>query len=188
MKTIAFVTRIHPKRPNMLKKCIESIKAQTSDDYIHILFRDDKSKEGYGVFNADKSLMKIKNIDARYVMVLDDDDMFVYPDFVKEFKSIVDRSNVDIMFFKGKIGGGVFPPPDVWEKAPVKCRIGSFNFAVRLDIWIKYIHTWNPIKGCADYRFIAHCYDNTEKHFWFDRVVVKTQKKPGGGKGEHEHA
>ncbi len=189
MKTIAFVTRVHPRRPNMLKKCMESVKAQTSDDYIHVLFRDDKSKEGYGVYNADKSLMKIKNIDARYAMVLDDDDMLVYPDFVKEFKSIVGKSNVDIVFFKGMIDGGIFPPPDVWGKAPAHCKIGSFNFAVRLDIWMKYIHTWNPIsgKGCADYWFIAHCYDKTERYFWLDRVVARTQKRPGHGKGEHEH-
>lgn len=187
MKTIAFITRVHPKRPNMLKKCIESIKAQTSDDYIHIIFRDDESKEGYGVSNADKSLMKIKGIDARYVMVLDDDDMLAYPDFVKEFKTIVDKSAVDIVFFKGEIDGRAIPRSDVWEKAPVICKIGSFNFAVGLGIWMKYIHAWNPIKGCADYRFIAHCYDNTEKHFWFDRVVAKTQKKPGRGKGEHNH-
>jgi len=172
----------------MLKKCMESIKAQTSDDYIHILSRDDKSRGGYGIDNADKSLMKIKSIDARYAMVLDDDDMLVYPDFVKEFKSIVDKSDIDVVFFKGEINGWTVPPPDVWGKAPVYCKIASFNFAVRVNIWMKYIHTWNPIKGCADYWFISHCYNKTEKHIWFDHIVARTQKSPGGGVGEHEHA
>lgn len=186
MKTIAFITRVHPKRPIMLKECMRSIKTQTSDDYIHILSRDDKSTEGYGIDNADKSLMKIKGIHARYVMVLDDDDMLVYPGFVKEFNSIVDKNDIDIVFFKGEIGGLVVPPPDVWEQAPVHCKIGSFNFAVRLDIWMRYIHTWNPI-GFSDYGFISHCYDKTEKHFWFDRVVARTQKSAGMGAGEHGH-
>jgi len=169
----------------MLKKCVESVKAQTSDDHIHVLFRDDKSKEGYGVYKADKSLMKIEDVDACYVMILDDDDMLIYPDFVKEFKAIVDKSDIDIVFFKGKINGETFPPPDLWGKTPVNCKIGSFNFAVRRDIWMKYIHAWNPeIDGCADYWFIARCYNKTEGHFWFDRVVAQTQKGPGRGRAE----
>lgn len=92
MKTIAFITRVHPKRQNMLKQCIESIKVQTSDDYIHILHRHDRTKNGYGLFSANHSLAKIATIDARYIMVLDDDDILIDPDFVEVFakgKSVV---------------------------------------------------------------------------------------------------
>ncbi|GAG76015.1 unnamed protein product, partial [marine sediment metagenome] len=70
MKTIAFITRVHPKRPGMLKICIESVKAQTSDDYIHILHRDDKTENGYGLFLANQSFVKVSPINARYAMVL----------------------------------------------------------------------------------------------------------------------
>ena len=77
MKAIAFITRVHPRRNRMLKLCIQSIKAQINDDYIHILNRDDKSIKGYGTYLANKSFAKIKPIDAKYVMVLDDDDMLI---------------------------------------------------------------------------------------------------------------
>jgi len=103
MKTIAFITRVHPKRPGMLEVCIDSVKAQTSDDYIHILHKDDKTKNGYGMFLANQSLAKVSSINARYVMALDDDDMLIDPNFVKTFKEIVNKDNPEIVFFKGNI-------------------------------------------------------------------------------------
>jgi len=46
MKTICFVTRCHPKRPNMRKICVESVQKQSCDDYQHLLFHDDKLMMG----------------------------------------------------------------------------------------------------------------------------------------------
>ena len=37
MKIIAFITRVKPRRFKMLMVCTNSIKRQTSDDYIHII-------------------------------------------------------------------------------------------------------------------------------------------------------
>lgn len=184
MKTIAFVTRVHPKRPNMLKVCIDSIKKQTDDDYIHIIHRDDKTKNGYGRLLANQSFAKVSPIDAQYVMAIDDDDMIVDPDFVKVFKKIVDDDNPEIVFFRATIAGRVYPLPGYWEKPPRRKRIGGSCFAVRLDIWKKYIHKFG-VKSAGDYHFISECYRNTKKHVWLDRIVAKTQKKAGGGKGEH---
>jgi len=104
MKTIAFITRIHPKRPGMLKVCIDSVKTQTDDDYIHILHRDDNTESGHGLHLANQSFVKVPPINAQYVMVLDDDDMLIDPDFVKLFKEIVNKHKLEIVFFKGKIG------------------------------------------------------------------------------------
>ena len=187
MKTIAFVTRVHPKRPNMLKVCVDSIKSQTSDDYIHILHRDDKTKDGYGLHLANQSFAKISPIDARYVMVLDDDDKLIDPNFVKVFGKIINKDNPEIVFFKGKIvGKKTYPKEQHWGGRPRRRFIASFCFAVRLDIWEKYIHKWGN-KHCGDYFFISACYKNTKKHFWFDRRVAQTQKRAGHCKGEHEH-
>jgi glycosyltransferase involved in cell wall biosynthesis len=187
MKTIAFITRVHPQRPVMLKVCIESIKAQTSDDYIHILSRDDKTKNGYGRFLANKSFSKISPINARYVMAIDDDDMIIDPDFVKIVREIVNKNNPEIIFFKNIISGHVYPWPGFWKKPPVLARIGGSCFAIRLDIWEKYIHEFGK-KSCGDFSFISICYKNTKNHFWLDRIVAKTQRKAGFGQGEDEHA
>jgi len=187
MKTIAFVTRIHPKRPGMLKICIDSVKAQTDDDYIHILHRDDKTEFGYGRPRADQSLVRVSPIKARYVMILDDDDMLIDPNFVKVFKEIVNKDNLEIVFFKGCIiGKGTYPKDQFWQKAPSRRRIGSFCFAVRLDIWKKYIHEFGT-DWLGDWKFISTCYENTKNHYWLNRVIAKTQKRMGDGLGEGEH-
>ena len=187
MKTIAFVTRVHPLRPTMLKVCIDSIKAQTNDDYIHILNRNDKTKNGYDRFMANKSFAKISPINAHYVMVLDDDDMLIDPNFVSIFKEIVKENSPEIVFLKGYISHRIYPSPIFWGKAPVHAQIGSFCYVTRIDIWEKYIHEFGT-PTCGDFHFISACYKNTKNHFWLDRVVAKTQKKAGHGKGESGHA
>lgn len=190
MKTIAFITRVHPKRPKMLEVCVNSVKAQTDDDYIHILHRDDNTENGYGIIMANQSFVRVPPIDARYVMILDDDDMLIDSDFVKIFKGIISKDNPEIVFFKGLISGkeGSYPKGEIWGRAPLRNRMAGFCFAVRLDIWEKHIHTFIDMRTGGDYHFISECYVNTKNHSWLDRVVVRTQKKLGKGKGEHEHA
>lgn len=174
MKTIAFITRIKPRRFRMLPVCTNSIKKQMSDDYIHIISRDDKTKYGYGMLLANQSLAKVFP-DARYVMVIDDDDMIIDSDFVKIFKEIVDDNNPEIVFFKGIVFGREIPPLDFWEKPPACNQISGSCFAVRIDIWKKYVHKYGKEK-CGDYSFISECHKNTSNHFWLNRIVFKTQK------------
>jgi len=171
----------------MLAVCVGSVKSQTDDDYIHILHRDDKTKTGYGGLLANRSFMKIKSIDARYVMILDDDDMLVDPDFVKDFKSVL-KNDTEIVFFKGSVHRhGVLPGPENWGKAPILAGISSFCLAIRTDIWMKYIHNFSWA-WCGDFHFFDACYKNTKNHVWWDRLVAKTQKGPGLWKAESEHA
>lgn len=189
MKTIAFITRVHPQRPNMLKVCIESVKLLIDDDYVHIIHRDDKTSDGYGKLLANQSFAKISPIDARYVMVLDDDDMLIDLDFVKTFREIVNNNSPEIVFFKGTISGrGIYPRSHCWGRTPVFGAIASFCFAIRLDIWKKHIHEFGKRQSGGDFEFISSCYKDTTKHIWLDRLVARTQKMPGGGLGEREHA
>ncbi|MBE3040253.1 MAG: hypothetical protein IMZ62_15765, partial [Chloroflexi bacterium] len=91
-KTICFLTRCHPQRPNMQKVCFDSVKSQTCDDYQHFLIEGAMrgAEPGYSYktsgFAPEHGLTKPWPIDARYVMVLDDDNMLVDADFVKDFK------------------------------------------------------------------------------------------------------
>jgi len=187
VKTLAIITRVHPDRPSMLKVCVESVAAQTDDDYVHILHRHDKTKRGYGRWEANKSIIAIKEIPARYAMVLDDDDMLIDPDFVKDFKAQIE-GEPEMVFFKGQIHHhGILPRPENWRKAPVLAGIGSFCLAVRTDIWMKHIHNFNW-ERCGDFHFLDACYKNAKNHVWWDRLVAKTQKGPGFGKAEREHA
>lgn len=157
----------------MLEICRNSIRKQTSDDYIHIIRRDDRTKNGYGMLLANQLLAKVFP-DAQYVMVIDDDDMIIDSDFVKIFKEIIDNNNPEIVFFKGTVFGREIPPLNLWEKRPVCNQITGSCFAIKLDIWEKYVHKYGK-ERCGDYSFISECYKNTRNHFWLDRIVFKTQ-------------
>jgi len=174
MKTIAFITRVKPRRSRMLATCTNSIKKQTSDDYVHIIYRDDRTRTCYGMLLANQSLTKVSPIDARYVMLIDDDDMIIDSDFVKKFKEIVDDNNPEIVFFKGIVFGCEIPPTAFWGKRPVCNQISGSCFVIRLDVWKKYVHAYGREK-CGDYSFISECYRNTNNHFWLDRIIFKTQ-------------
>ena len=91
-KTICFLTRCHPQRPNMQKVCFDSVKNQTCDDYQHFLIQgpmreSDGQSRGDGKFAVEHGLTKPWPIDAHYVMVLDDDNMLVDMDFVKDLRN-----------------------------------------------------------------------------------------------------
>ena len=189
MNAIAFITRVHPARERMLNLCIASVKAQINNDYIHILNRDDKTDKGYGTLNANKSFAKIKPIDARYVMVIDDDDMLIDDCFVDFISNLIKSENPEIIFFKGSVRDrGIYPRPEIWGKAPEYTKIASFCFAVRLDVWKRNIRTFGNRRFGGDFCFIESCYKNTSNHLWIDRLVARTQKGPGRGLGEREHA
>lgn len=186
---LAIITRVHPERPNMLKVCFDSVKAQTNDDYIHIFHRHDKSKEGYGKWNANKSFAQIAYIPAKYIMVLDDDDMLIDKEFVEKFSTIINQSSPEVVFFKGRVHKlGILPRPNYWKKPPVYGQIASFCFAVRRDVWFGNIKEFGKRELGGDFCFISACYKNTKNHLWWDRVVAATQKGPGRAKGERSHA
>ena len=195
IKTLAIMTRVHPQRPNMLKKCVESVQAQTSEDYTHILHYDDKTVVGYGKRSANRAFAKIKDIPAKYVMVLDDDDMLIDPEFVEDFATMIETKKIlfsripEIVFFKGIIHKlGALPRPAYWKKPPVYGQIGSFCFASRRDVWLKYITSFGMRELGGDYSYISTAYRNTKDHVWWDRIVARTQKGPGRAKGEKDHA
>jgi glycosyltransferase involved in cell wall biosynthesis len=172
----------------MLDICIASIRAQTCRDYIHIIHRDDKTAEGYGGLLANQSLAKIKFIDAHYVMVLDDDDMLIEPRFVETFKAEIVREMPEIVFFKGETAGfGTLPGPECWGRAPIYTGIASFCFAVRTDVWHKYVREFGKQRFGGDFRFIAACYRGTTTHAWLDLVVAGMQGAKAG-RGQSEEA
>ena len=193
MKTICFITRCHPKRPNMLRFCVDSVKSQSCKDYQHLLLHNDRTKEGYGVARANRALHTASPLRGEYIMVLDDDDFLVDNNFVAEFKEVVSKGKPDIVMFRGIVmGGGILPPDDIWGKPPQRAGIGSFCFAVRKDVWYKYIKFWVGSEGhtyMGDYTFINKCYHSVATIHWLDKLVTCTQRvshgagelKPRGG-------
>jgi len=188
MKTICFITRCHPARPNMQKVCFDSVKAQTCDDYQHFLIQGAMREEADGTPAVEWGLKKTWPIDARYVMVLDDDNALVYPDFVKEFKELTQKENPDIVIFRGNLKGtfGIIPSYS-WGKSPSYADIDWSCYALKKEVWDKYINVIEHETGNRnDYILISTCFQNTKSAIWFNHLVVETQKTAGSGRSETE--
>ena len=190
-KTICFLTRCHPQRPNMQKVCFDSVKNQTCDDYQHFLIQgamrevDAYSAYKNSGFAVEHGLTKPWPIEGRYVMVLDDDNMLVDPEFIEDFKALVEKENPDIVFFKGEIKGwGIYPS---WARHPVAGEIDWFCYAVKREMWQRYIAEVNarPMAS-SDWSLIDKCYRNTKSVIWFNRLVTSTQRAPGRSRPETE--
>jgi len=187
VKTICFLTRCHPARPNMQKICFDSVEAQTCDDYQHFLIQGSMRLDADGGSAVEHGLKKPWPIDARYVMVLDDDNVLTYSGFVNEFKELTEKENPDIVIFRGDIKGMRIIPSHSWGKRPTWCDIDWFCFALKREVWEKHIHTIDHKTGNRnDYILISNCFQNTGSVIWFDRLVAETQGLPGRDRGEAE--
>lgn len=188
MKTICFLTRCHPARPDMQKICFDSVKAQTCDDYQHFLIQGSMREDGNGNLAVECGLAKPWPIDAQYVMVLDDDNVLAYADFVKDFKELTQQGNPDMVISRGWIESyGICPPDAWWGRPPVHCGIDWFCYAVKWEMWNRHIRVIgsNPAVH-NDYLFAHTCFEHKKSVIWFDRIIAKTQGLPSKGKGELE--
>jgi len=183
MKALAIITRVHPNRPKMLFLCRRSVARQVSSDYEH-LFIYDNTKTGYGVGLANKSFSQSLKISSRYVMVLDDDDVLVDDNLVKDIKEIT----ADVIIFRGVVDGlpwSVLPPNHLWEK-PIECgRIASFCMAARREIWEQHKASFGKAVSGGDFQYMKSVYDCTKDIYWHDKIVARTQRV-SRGRSENE--
>jgi len=179
---LSIVTRTC-NRPNLLKICTDSVKAQTDQDLEQLFIIDEI---GRGKVWAQASLNEYKdklNINGKYVMVLDDDDFLVDLSFVEVLKNTVGCSSPDIIFFRGLLGNKLYPPDELWEKPPVHARICTFCFAVKKDFYMRFIHKWAQ-RDSGDFHFIRACFNASKNNLWINRAVAKAQKISRGVPGE----
>ena len=166
------------KRPNLLKICVDSIKAQTDQDLEQSFIVDDVGK---GKVWAQASLNLYKDqlgIQGRYVMVLDDDDYLIDPTFVEILKKVVGDSSPDIIFFRGLLGNKLYPPDEFWEKPPVHARICTFCFAVKKELYMNLIHNWAQ-SDSGDFHFIRACFNSSKSNLWINRAQKVSRGVPG---------
>ena len=81
MSFLDIVTRTY-KRPSMLAANVRSLQTQTDQDFTQAVLRD---AVGMGIAAANAQLAHYTPT-GRYVWVLDDDDICVYPSLVEDLK------------------------------------------------------------------------------------------------------
>lgn len=179
---LTVVTRCF-KRPLLLQANIKSLKAQTDRDYEQVFIVD---RVGKGLAAADKVLNEYKELNnGQYVLVLDDDDMILEPTFIATIKKIAKSKNPDVMIWRGRFGKGYLtdlPPKDTnWGKTIVRAKIGSFNYAIKNELYKQYIHVCKT--GVAgDYDFLKKVLNHPTKLNveWINTTFVGIQIKSKG--------
>ena len=171
---MTFITRTY-KRPNALKICIESIEAQTDQDFEHIFIVDDI---GQGMLWANCQFYTNRNrVRGKYVYLVDDDDYMIDKEFVSHVKSLSHRS-LDVIMFKIYIRNELYPKPECWEKSPIYGKIGEECICVTNKVFQDHIHAFGEPRG-GDFSFIKEIFDQKYSIYWDDRIVVQAAKSRG---------
>lgn len=176
---LSIMTRHIPVRVNFLKNCKASLDQQTGRNFEHWILTDKKMKGALYANSLFEKCLQYTNLNGKYVMILDDDDHIIEPTFFEQLFKLF-NNDYDIIFFKGIIGQKILPIK--WPAPPKYSDIGSFNFCVKSEYYIKYCNVMSippkldkdPGRG-EDFKFINTVFQNTKKHFWFDIIACSTQ-------------
>jgi len=155
------------KRPKQLEHCIASVQNQTDRDVEHLFISDDV---GRGLLWANSQIYENRHrVNGEWVYVLDDDDHLIFNGFVAELKSIVEQHNPDIVICKGYINERIYPIPGFWNLPPIRGTLGSPNFIVKKQLFMRHAQSWCKDKA-GDYFFIKQAF-SYGKAFWWDKFV-----------------
>lgn len=180
---LTIVTRVMlGKRNGLFRKHKESV-STLQPDFQQIFIGD---AVGYGMLAANKSFSLVTHdIEGEYVYLLDDDDFFTNPDFIRTLKLNAITSGADVVFFKMKIltgdGDEMYPKEKSWEtRTPNRGQIGGSCFIVKKWVYEKYIHNFAH-SSFGDWNFItAVLKDPTVKTLWINQKMAETGKVSRG--------
>lgn len=183
---LTIVTRKHgERRPQGLSRNVRSINA-LKGDWQQIFIKD---KKGLGMHYANMSfVLSVPEIKGEWVYLLDDDDNLVNPEMVNELKAVAESENPEVIVFRMTIKNGAFgnhyPSPQCWkEKMPIMAHIGGSCFALRKDVFIKYIPYFGRPR-CGDYYMLEEIWKSSPKVSWIDKLMSETGGNPSHGKTE----
>lgn len=167
----------------MLAANQESLRRQTSEDWIQTVLTDDL---GRGVEWANQRLGAYAPMLAGdYVWVLDDDDLCTRPTLVEEIAGIVANYAPDVIMLRMDHGPlGVLPNDEHWQRPPERGQIGVSAYVVRRELWQRHADAWQPTYA-SDFDFIAAVLEDTPHVIWHDVIASKVQRI---SRGEPEHA
>lgn len=165
---LSIVTRTH-NRPEMLRRNMESVAAQTCQDLEHVILHD---AVGRGLQWANGQYQRYAPaLSGDYVLMLDDDNVLAHPEAVATMLA-ASGCKPHILQFMADVGpNGILPHEQCWMAEPQIYHVDGHTLAVRRDVWLAHVHHFSGDK-CADYRFIRALWDSGVTVEWIDSVLV----------------
>lgn len=159
----------------MLKHNIDSLLAQTSDDWQQTLLIDEVGR-GVGASHLEMARYA-DELEGDYIWILDDDDMCIRKTLVYELAQIVESHDPDVIMLKmNHLERGILPRSN-WEEYPQMGDIGVSAFVVRRDVWVTHSVEFERTDYSSDYYFIASIFDNDDINiFWHDVIASQVQR------------
>lgn len=186
---LTVVTRHCHGREELLARNQESLRRQSDQDFEQVLIVDDTPWSWDGLNEADRSFVGHTNrVRGEYVYILDDDDLLVGSDFVREVKRVAREYNPDVIMVRVQrtapgFLGEILPCSDAWGSRPLAGHVGAPCFVVRRVLWVEHIWIFgDPGKlptatsGFGDCEFVRHLYDLGCSFYWLDRIVATVNR------------
>lgn len=176
MALLEVVTRCY-KRPQMLRHNRASLERQTCPDWTQTMLVDD---EGRGIAWAYAQLAEFEPKGA-YVWILDDDDLCIDADLVRDLQAIAATFAPDVVMLRMDHGNGaILPDKFHWERTPARGYIGVSAFIVSRAMWMAHRHTFAPGHYSSDCDFISAVYAATDSVYWHNSIASRCQRVSKG--------
>lgn len=174
MSFLEIVTRTY-KRPALLAANMASV-AALGGDIRHTLLCDEI---GIGVAAANAQLAQFEPV-ARYVWVLDDDDVCSYDNLLIDLKYLAWLHNSPPAIIMRMDHGrelGILPDTRSWRQAPREAGIGCSAIVTRRDVWMRHRQAWATGRYASDFDFINAVWASWHRSIiWQDVVASRCQR------------
>jgi hypothetical protein len=176
---LEIVTRTFGGRPNMLAANMASLREQTSGDWVQTLLVDEERR---GVAYANKQ-MRTLTPEARYLWLLDDDDLCIRPTLVAELAEIAQLNAPDVIFIRMDHGPklGILPGGLQWgNRKLMHGHIGCSGFVVSRETWLRFRQCWGESYH-GDFEFISVVAAGKDvRVYWHDCIASRVQRVSNG--------
>jgi hypothetical protein len=178
---LTLFTRHMLSRPQMYERLLESIAAQTDQDFEHVVTVDETG-QGFAWANRQFSAQQHR-VNGDYVLQCDDD-LVLEPDTVAQLKAAARATDPDIIVYRvDHCQLGILPDDTVWRKQFVYSHIGGEDMAIRRDVWADHLYAYNCDAYEGDWRFMSALAQGNPAIYWLDKCLIRCQRI-SHGKGE----
>lgn len=183
MAFLEVITRTFGQRPDMLRRCTESLQEMHDSDWTQQIVVD---QVGLGVNWANANLATV-DVSGTWVWILDDDDICVRPSLVDELKTIHLQAQPDVIMVRAwHAKFGWLPDNAHWEHEPVCGKVGASSYLVKKDLWMLQRHRWRSVYE-ADYWFIHDLWEMSDLRWYWHDVTAAYYPQQSMGAPEHAH-
>ena len=178
---LSIVTRSY-KRPNYLKKCLQSVFEQHDPDFQHIVLFDDV---GVGSAKSNQALSEsLLYVTGEYVLIVDDDDIIEDRDFIRFMKMrVISNQKVLGVIMQARVPGHIIPTDNQINSHILReSFVSSSCFCLRQDIFNRFIQFFSvqapgvsSDRHGGDFSMIDMVSKSCELE-WHHRVVVHTPR------------